>query len=61
MLMFVEPTGEAESLAGRVIPKFGDRAKQSIQEEKEKAKKKKLEKSQKMARTGAERHQKKSS
>lgn len=54
-----EPSGEPETLSGRLNPKsFGDRAKRTIDEEKEKMQKKRKEKEEKLRKSGAERQSK---
>ncbi|KAJ3286172.1 DEIH-box ATPase [Borealophlyctis nickersoniae] len=56
-----EPSGEPESLWGRIDgKKFGDRAMRTIDEEKQKREKKRKEREEKMRRTGAERQKKRS-
>jgi pre-mRNA-splicing helicase BRR2 len=55
-----EPTGEPESLHGRIDPKgFGDRAIRTIDEEKERRDKLRQEKEARMKSRGAERQGKK--
>ncbi|KAJ3184262.1 DEIH-box ATPase [Geranomyces variabilis] len=56
-----EPSGEPETLAGRVdYRKMGDRAQRSIQEQKDKVDKKRKEKAERLKKSGAERDSKKS-
>ncbi|KAJ3190089.1 DEIH-box ATPase [Gaertneriomyces sp. JEL0708] len=56
-----EPSGEPETLWGRLDPKrMGDRVQRSIQEQKDKVEKKRKEKVEKMRKAGAEREAKKS-
>ncbi|TPX60239.1 hypothetical protein PhCBS80983_g01906 [Powellomyces hirtus] len=56
-----EPSGEPETLAGRVdVRRMGDRAQRSIQEQKDKVEKKRKEKAERMKKSGAERAAKKS-
>ncbi|KAJ3023444.1 DEIH-box ATPase [Thoreauomyces humboldtii] len=56
-----EPSGEPETLAGRIdLRKMGDRVQRSIQEQKDRVEKKRKEKSERMKKSGAERASKKS-
>ena len=53
----LEPSGEPESLAGKIsLKKFGDKAMNTIQEKKEQVLKKRKEKEEKARATGAERN-----
>ncbi|KAI9356548.1 Sec63 Brl domain-containing protein [Zopfochytrium polystomum] len=55
-----EPSGEPETLYGRLNPKsFGDRAQRTGREQKEKADKKRREKEEKLRASGAERQERK--